>query len=174
MSGNIIHISDLSFFNDKEDNTILSSYKEVLYGGGVIFSAKYYDELDSRKRYDLINLNKIDSDYIAITANKNDCIGNCDNVTSIPVSYRQSSVDIIKKRAKKGKAKDGNGSGIVLLFLYILGNSNKSDPFQVHWNDESATKLKYSKNNVLKSSKQNILIPQESITHSVTKVILVW
>ena len=40
----MIYLEDLSFVNDKEDNTILSTYKNVVYGCGVKFKPKYYEE----------------------------------------------------------------------------------------------------------------------------------
>ena len=58
-----------------------------------------------------------------------------------------------KKRYRKGKHTDDNGSGIALLFFLFLLIANKNDNSQVHWDDNAADKLKYSKNNILKSSK---------------------
>ena len=84
MRGYIIHLGALSFVNDKEDNTILSSYKNVVYGRGVKFDSKHYEEADSMHRYDLLNMHKMKRNYIAITANKRDCVGNCDDVDAIP------------------------------------------------------------------------------------------
>lgn len=40
MKSNIIHIRDLFFVDDKEENTILSSYINVAYGCNVKFSTK--------------------------------------------------------------------------------------------------------------------------------------
>ena len=153
MRSNTIHMGDLSFVNDKEDNTILSTYKNVVYGCGVKFKPKHYEELNCIRRYDPINLHQMTRNYTSITANKIDFIENYDDVIAVPVSYRQSSIDKGKERARKGKSKDDHGSGIVLLFLCVLPNSNKSEPSETHWNDEAATKLKFSKNNILKSSK---------------------
>jgi len=153
MRGNTIHLGDLSFVKDKEENTILSSNNFFVYGGGVKFKPTHYEELDSMKRYDLINLHQMTRNYIAITANKKDCIGNCDDVTAVPASYRQSTMDKGKKRIRKGTTNDGNGSGIVLLFLCVLPNSNKSEASEMNWNDEAVANLKFSKNNILKSSK---------------------
>ena len=44
---------------------------------GVKPTAKYYDEFGIKKRYNEVNLNKIERNYIAITGNKKDCIRNC-------------------------------------------------------------------------------------------------
>ena len=44
MRGNTIHLGDLLFVNDKEDNTILSSYKNFVYGDGVKFKPKHCKE----------------------------------------------------------------------------------------------------------------------------------
>ena len=80
-------------------------------------------------------------------------IYNCNDVTCVPANYRRSSVDKSNKRVRKGKAQDVNGSGNVLLFLCVMGNKNNGDQSKVCWNDETTKKLKYSKNNILKSSK---------------------
>ena len=74
MRPNTIHLGNLTFVNDKEENTILSIYNNVVYGGGVKFKPKQFKELVSMKRYDCINLHQMTRNYIAITANKNDCI----------------------------------------------------------------------------------------------------
>ena len=108
LRGNSIHLGALSFVNDKEDNTILSSYKNVVYGRGVKFDSKHYEEAESMHRYDLLNLHKMKRNYIAITANKQDCVGNCDDVTAIPASYRQSTIDKGKKRVRKRKKQGGS------------------------------------------------------------------
>lgn len=88
-----IHLEDLSFANDKEYNTILSTYKNVVYDCGVKFKPKHYEELNCIKRYNLINLHRMTKNYISITANKHDCIENYDDVIAVPSSYRQSSID---------------------------------------------------------------------------------
>ena len=77
MSRHTIHLGDLFFVNDKDKNTILASYKNVVYGGGVKPTAKYYDKFGIKKRYNQVNLNKIERNYITITGNKKDCIRNC-------------------------------------------------------------------------------------------------
>ena len=77
MSQNTIHLGDLFFVNDKEENTILASHKNVVYNGGVKPTAKYYDEFTIKKRDDQVNLNKIERNYITITGNKKNCIRNC-------------------------------------------------------------------------------------------------
>ena len=154
MRDNSIHLGALSFVNDKEDNTILSSYKNVVYGRGVKFDSKHYEEADSMHRYDLLNMHKMKRNYIAITANMKDCVWNCDDVTAIPASYRQSSIDKGNKRVRKrSKQAGGQGSGIVLLFLCVFPPSNKTKLNGINWNDEAAAKLKFAKNNVLMSSK---------------------
>ena len=109
--------------------------------------------MQSKTKYDQVNLNKIKSNYIAITANKNDLIGNCNDVSCVPTSYRHSSVDKSNKRVRKGKVQDFDGSGILLLFLCVMGNNNNGDQSKVCWNDETAKKLKYSENHILQSSK---------------------
>ena len=58
--------------------------------------------------------------YIAITVNKQDCVGTCDDVIAIPASYRHSSMDIGNKRVRKGNTDIGHGSVIVLLFLCVF------------------------------------------------------
>ena len=153
MKGNSIHIGALTFVNDKEENTILSSFKDVTYGCNINSTRKYFGVLRGKTKFDQVNLNKMKWNYIAITANKSDVIGNCKDVTCVPASYRGSSADKSNKRVRKGKDQEVNGSGIVLLFLCVMGNKNKGDISEVCWNDEAATKLKYSKNNILKSSK---------------------
>ena len=150
---NSIHIGDLSFVNDKEENTILSSFKHVSYGCKIYSTAKYFGELQSKKKYNQVNLNKINKNYTAITANKSNLIGNCNDVTCVPISYRRSSIHKSNKRIRKGKVQDVNGSGIVLLFLCVMGNKNNGDQSKAFWSDEATKKLKYSKNNILKSSK---------------------
>ena len=101
MRCNTIHLEDLSFVNDKEDNTILSTYKKIVYGCGVKFKPKHYEEFNCIKRYNLINLHQMSRNYIAITANKNDCIENYDDVIAVPASYRHSSINKGKKRKIK-------------------------------------------------------------------------
>ena len=123
---NTIHLGDLTFVNDKEDNTILSIYKNVVYGSGVKFKPKQFKELNSMKRYDCINLHQMTRNYIAITANKKYCIGN--DVTTVPASYRHSSKDKGKKRVRKGETNNGHGSGLYccsVVFYQIVIKVNQ-------------------------------------------------
>ena len=128
---NSIHIGDLSFVNDKGENTILSSFKYPRYGCNINSTAKYFGELQSKTKYDQVNLSKIKRNYIAVTADKSNLIGNCNDVTCVPVSYRHSSVDKSNKKVRNGKAQDVNGSGIVLLFPCVMGNKNNGDQNRV-------------------------------------------
>ena len=93
MKDNIIHLGKLSFDDDKEEQTIISSYRNLIYGLGVKYMAKYFGETDNKTRYDLVNLIKIKKEPYKITANKIDCIGKSNHFVFVPASYIQISVD---------------------------------------------------------------------------------
>ena len=90
-----------------------------MYGGGVKPTAKYYDEFAIKKRDDQVNLNKIERNYITITGNKKNCIRNCWDISSVPARYCNTIIwwSKCRKRYRKGKDTDDNGSGIALLFF---------------------------------------------------------
>ena len=48
MRGNSIHLGALSFVNDKEENTILSSFKDVTYVSNINSTAKYFGEFHGK------------------------------------------------------------------------------------------------------------------------------
>ena len=82
--------------------------------------------------------------FMAITTDKNNCVSNSNDVVSVPASYRLQTQN-------RGKGPTDNGSGVMLLFLCVID-------VEVHkrervWTDECESKLRYSKNNILASSK---------------------
>ena len=103
---------------------------------------KYFGETDNKTRYYIVNLNKMRKNYIAITSNKIDCIGKSDDVASVPVSYRKTSVDKKHKKTRNYKNDDGKGSGVALLFLCVMANDDDRDQKLLCWNDDDAKKLK--------------------------------
>ena len=117
----------------------------MAYGCNVKSSVtvNYFQEIDTKTRYDHVNINNIKRNFIAITAHKVDCIYNSHNVTSVPVTYRRNSIYKNHKRYHKVKVEHENGSWIALLFLCVM--DVQIDPIKITWNDESAKKLKYSK-----------------------------
>ena len=83
-------------------------------------TVKYFGGIESKTRYEHVNIDKMKRNFLAITANKIDCNGKTDDVTSIPASYKRSSIDGNHKRARKGKGGDENISEIIVLFLCVM------------------------------------------------------
>ena len=149
MKENTIHLGGMSIKNDKQQKTIVTSYNQVQYGKNVKSGTtnKYHDG----NRYDKVNLNKMSRNFIAITANKEDCIDNTDDVASVPASYRRRSSHFDTGKVENGSGKEDNCSGIMLLFLGVM--DVEVPKRESSWSQENTRKLKYAKNNILASSK---------------------
>ena len=93
-----------------------------------------------------MNLTKILRNFIVINVNKVDCIGSSNDVTYVPASYR-------RRRSRYDIGKEENGSGIMLLFLGVMGIELPKR--ESMWTNGYTRKLQYFNNNILASSKSN-------------------
>lgn len=116
----------------------------MTYGCNIRSNKASYADNDRLHKYDKINLHKIKRKFIAITANKSEIVDNQQDIVTVAASYRRSSKDFQKKYSD-------TASGVVLLFIVVFDTDINERHFS--WTDEHYNKLKYSKNNILASSK---------------------
>ena len=139
----MIILGGLNFECETKNAPIIATYEHIKFGKGVHLTDRVSYINGTRMHRSEINLCKMKNRVVVIVGSKTESLHASDNTMVIGTSFRtDSGTDVDSKYIK---------SGLVVLYLFVLGNREKSD--EIARDSILVTKIKGCKLNIFGSGK---------------------